>query len=133
VSGRDQIRQETPFSSASASSSDRSEKTDYGLTCVRGETFQTPDAYTEHITVEQVLEAVKDIDGEKFHRILKEVEQNGHAGNLRDSAEQQTITYTPDNARKLAKEVLAHYIRQYDDYMLGDRTGAGFKLSAVGC
>lgn len=101
-----------------------SETTNHGLTCTCGETFQTPDAYTEHVTVEQVLDAVKDIGGEKFHRIIKQDEQNAHAGNLTEFADQVDITFSPDNARELAKEVVAHYVRRYDDYMLSDRLDA---------
>lgn len=101
-----------------------SETTDHGLTCTCGETFQTPDTYTEHITVEQVLEHVKDIGGEKFHRIIKADEQNGHAGHLTEFADQFDIAFTPENARELAKQVLAHYVRRYDDYLLDERGDA---------
>lgn len=54
-------------------------------------------------------------------------EQNAHARNLSELADQLDIAFTPENARDLAKEAVAHYVRRYDEYLLDERgeTDAG--------
>ena len=91
-------------------------ESEHGLTCECGETFKTSENYTQHIAIEEILEEVKRIGGEKFHKQAKAWEEDAHSGDLKGFAQNHDLELKPENATKIAKKELIHMIRHHDEH-----------------
>lgn len=87
----------------------------HGLTCKCGQTFKTSEQHTKHVTIEKILEEVKRIGGEKFHKVAKNWEDDAHSGDLREFAAAHNLELTPENATKIAKKEITHMVQHYDE------------------
>jgi len=90
----------------------------HGITCNCGQTFKTSEEHTEHVAIQKVLDEVKRIGGEKFHKVGKKWEDDAHSGDLRELAATHDLELQPENATQIAKKEITHIIQHYDEYQL---------------
>jgi len=93
---------------------------DHGINCECGETFSQPEKLKEHIAVQQVLEEVKRISGERFHQIAQRWEDDAHSGDLHEFIANHDLELIPENATRIAKEKIKHIVNHFDEYCLPD-------------
>ena len=97
---------------------------EHGLTCTCGKTLPDPDALTEHGTVDAVLDEVEPNGGEKYATIAEDHHRTMQGGNIQDLADHLDIKLTPENAPKIAKELVTHHVRHHDKYFKDNGGGA---------
>ena len=89
---------------------------EHGVTCKCGQTFKTSEEHTKHVAIQEILDEVKRIGGEKFYEVAKEWEDDAHSGDLREFAATHGLELRPENATRIAKKEINHMVQHYEEY-----------------
>jgi hypothetical protein len=99
---------------------------EHGITCKCGQTFKTSEEHTKHVAIQEVLDEVKRIGGEKFYRVAKEWEDDAHSGDLREFAATHDLELRPENATRIAKKEIIYMIQHFEEIQVdGYQDGEG--------
>lgn len=90
-------------------------ESEHGITCKCGQTFKTSEEHTKHVAIQEVLDEVKRIGGEKFHNVAKKWEDDAHSGDLQEFAATHELKLHPENATKIAKKEIIYMVQHYDE------------------
>lgn len=90
----------------------------HSITCKCGENFKTSEEHTRHVAIQEVLEEVKRIGGEKFYRQAKAWGEDAHSGDLQEFTANHDLELKPENATRIAKKELIYMIRHHDEHHL---------------
>ena len=91
-------------------------ESEHGVTCKCGQTFKTSEEHTKHVAIQEILEEVKRIGGEKFYEVAKGWEDDAHSGDLREFAAAHSLELRPENATQIAKKEINHMVQHYEEY-----------------
>jgi len=61
--------------------------TDHGPTCDCGETFPSADALNDHITIQQTIDEIRRIGGDKFAHLTEYYEGDTHTDTINHAAD----------------------------------------------
>jgi len=101
-------------------------ESEHGITCKCGQNFKTSEEHTKHVAIQEVLDEVKRIGGEKFYKVAKKWEDDAHSGDLREFAATHDLELRPENATLIAKKEIIYMIQHFEEIQVdGYQDGEG--------
>jgi len=65
--------------------------------------------------IQETLNEIQRIGGEKFHTVAKQWENDAHSGSLQELAQAHNLELTPENATQIAKKEIIHIVEHHDE------------------